>query len=50
MQPCNIWSDWTWSDCSVTCGPGQKTGTRKCLAYDPNICFGPDVTIDLCLS
>merc|ERR1712062_129522 len=31
------WSDWTeWSDCSTTCGPGQKYRSRVCVSYSEN--------------
>jgi len=50
MQPCGIWSEWSWSECSVTCGDGQRTGTRECMIQDaPFNCVGPDVKIDFCI-
>ena len=34
------WTDWVWSECSVPCGGGVKTGTRSCTNPAPS-CGGP---------
>merc|ERR1712147_504742 len=45
------WSDWTeWSDCSTTCGPGQKYRSRVCVSYSENdatVCKGGSGGIDV---
>ena len=30
-QIISVWSDWTDSECSLTCGGGSKTQTRTCI-------------------
>ena len=56
--PCNLavhgeWSDWgSWSPCSVSCGEGEQTRSRRCENPAPNeygdYCTGVNVTSQLC--
>ena len=35
------WDAWTsWSDCSNTCGEGERVRRRSCRGYDPGACVG----------
>ena len=46
------WGQWTsWSQCSNTCGDGERSRTRKCddpeAKYGGNPCPGPDPTEEI---
>ncbi len=46
------WTDWVWSECSVTCGGGVKTATRSCTNPPPSCggppCDGPSTDLQAC--
>jgi hypothetical protein len=48
MMPCPDWGDWSpWSDCTVTCGGGQRARTRSCpipKACNPGNDYDADTT------
>ena len=55
MEPCKEtvcikWFEWTqWSPCSVSCGQGQQTRSRKCPDNaEPHNCPGPNVEYIYC--
>ena len=55
MRPCSdgcdnvSWGDWNaWSPCSVSCGIGNKTRSRECLAKDKSKCMGDSKEVGEC--
>lgn len=48
LKPCPSWSSWLqWSDCSRTCGGGERTRRRECSGTDGD-CSGPATEHMLC--
>lgn len=50
--PCAVWTDWLWSDCSVTCGNGTRMGARMCqntTNSEPGTCIGEPTTNEACI-
>merc|ERR1712136_230904 len=43
-----IWSEWTASSCSVTCGQGEKVFTRSMVSGDEN-CKGCNTRVEQCI-
>ena len=47
-----VWSDWgNWTDCSCSCGGGNRTSQRKIIQealYNGNECLGNDTRIETC--
>ncbi|XP_078687492.1 hemicentin-1-like isoform X2 [Branchiostoma floridae x Branchiostoma belcheri] len=56
FEPCPVhgkWSPWTeWSECSATCGRGERTRTRSCNKPQPqyggNSCLGDSSQVQAC--
>lgn len=47
LRPCPEWGHWRqWSQCSSTCGVGQRQRRRQCNL--PNQCPGPDAEMSSC--
>ncbi|ELU07350.1 hypothetical protein CAPTEDRAFT_49075, partial [Capitella teleta] len=46
------WTEWTWTECSVTCGSGDKSASRKCTnpkpAYGGAECVGASTQNTVC--
>ncbi|CAH1772616.1 unnamed protein product, partial [Owenia fusiformis] len=52
FQVHGVWSDWSFDDCSVTCGGGTQSGTRACDNPPPSgtgaACTGDSFTDQSC--
>ncbi|XP_039259105.2 A disintegrin and metalloproteinase with thrombospondin motifs gon-1-like isoform X1 [Styela clava] len=50
LLACPFWDEWTtWSECSATCGNGDRSRERECLNGDVGVdCFGSDFETESC--
>merc|ERR1712136_438814 len=50
--PCAVWTDWLWSECSVTCGVGTRMGARMCqntTSSETGVCVGEPTKDEACV-
>ena len=46
-----VWKEWTtWSECSLTCGGGERRRSRSCIPplHGGKDCDGPSMNVEAC--